>query len=305
MYTFNCRYKGYPAPSRDHIGWTYNGIDVQLDDRRFRVHYGEMYTSLVIDHATERHVGRYGCRVGNYIGDYDLKEGSIIAVKPTPTWTQRGLRYIIAAGLFSSVLLMGGFAYAGRRYLNRKVSLQSIQEKDGSPTRTVYISHCTQGETNQKNLLKFACLLEHNIPQLVSVLDLTRQVEINESGGAAQWIPKQMAEASKILVILSKRYMEAIDQILKEPCGIDDRQASKARTEYRYLEKYLLHEDSDVCGDKLIILRENVKIGDLPVLFKGRNTYPFPRTQKDFEQSTLMNLFCFQDVADVSAVKFI
>ena len=268
-----------------------------------------MSTSLVIEHVTERHVGRYGCRVGNFIGDYVVKEGSIIAVvvKPAPTWTQRGLRYIIAAGLFSSVLLIGGFAYAGRRYLNRKVSLQNIQEKDAkiSPTHTVYISHCTQGETNQKNLLKFACLLEHNFPQLVSVLDLTRQVEINESGGAAQWIPKQMAEASKILVILSKRYLKAISQNFKEPCGVDDRQASKARTEYCYLEKYLLHGELDVGGDKLIILRENVKIRDLPVLFKGRKTYPFPRTQKDFEQSTLMHLFCFQDVADVSAVKFI
>ena len=125
-YTFTCRYEGYPKPSTDLITWTFDDTIVAHDDKRFNIVHERSVTSLTIPRVSEKHIGRYGCQVGNYLGDYDKIEGSIVNVLPSPpTVSPKGLQYIITFGSFSLVVLLGGFVYLLRRrqfYMAGKVA---------------------------------------------------------------------------------------------------------------------------------------------------------------------------------------
>ena len=290
---------GYPPPTKEHIQWTFNDVLINHDDTRFHIWYGVMFTKLLIRRVGKEHVGRYGCRVGNFLGDYDQKEGSIINVKQAegiPT----GLRYIIGAGMFFLVLLVAAVTY-GLRKLYRKNVFEPLKNDSLQQQQTcsVYISHCTQSEPDRKKLMKFVCLLEHNFQHLAAVLDLTRQVEINECGGFAQWVPNQMSEASKILVVLSQDYLDVVDNSSSELCVEQSGgQSAKVLMEYRFLET-LLHENYHVC-DKLILFVQGEVTGELPLVFNGRNVYTLPLRNKDFNKDIFTQLFRVKQHVDIS-----
>ena len=91
-----------------------------------------------------------------------------------------------------------------------------------------------------------------------------------------------MSQASKIIMVLSKKYLEAIDN----SSGLDmknDEQSSKAVMEYKFIEN-LLYESFHVC-DKLIILWDCKEKGKLPNILKGRNSYELPHRKKDFNSN--------------------
>jgi len=122
-YTFTCRFKGYPTPTAEYITWMYNGTTLVHDSNRFNIVYRNMSTSLRISPVVKEDVGRYGCKVGNYIGDYDKMEGSIFNVVPRPPKVPpKGIKYIIAFGSFSLVLLLGGFVYMIRKLRVKRVT---------------------------------------------------------------------------------------------------------------------------------------------------------------------------------------
>ena len=210
-------------------------------------------------------------------------EGSISRV----IHDNRGRKYVIAGGLFVAVALVVGLVWGIRRFHFNKAA-HILRNPEQNPTYSVYISHHTPHET--KNILKFACRLEKYFPKLNVVLDVTRQVEINACGGYAQWIPQQMASASKIVVVLSKEYLNVVESVDCLGCE-EDVESNKLLMEYHFIQN-LLHEKFHV-SDKLILVWENdAEKGDLPAVFKGRKIYYLPQCEKEFnDTNTFLKLF--------------
>ena len=71
---------------------------------------------------------------------------------------------------------------------------------------TVYISHLTVDETQERSLLN----LVHFISTygLRPKLDLLCQVEINNAGGLHNWIPEVLMKIDTVILLLTKKYVE-------------------------------------------------------------------------------------------------
>ena len=111
-------------------------------------------------------------------------------------------------------------------------------------------------------------------------MDVTKTTEINEVGGLAQWIPKQMSNADKIIIFLSKNYLDALDvENADVKYNSKTSHVVKVAVEYGFILK-MLHESRN-SSNKLFICYEQRGPEDYPALFRGKVCYLVPNATKE------------------------
>ena len=145
--------------------------------------------------------------------------------------------------------------------------------------------------------MKFAEHIENEIPGTSVVVDLTRQIEINNCGGLSQWIPKQMSSADKIVVVLSPEYLKVVEKASRDmdtttdttTAEENDQETLKVLMEYGIL-KTELHENCRFSERLVVGWLGGVDMGDLPGVFQGRSCWKVPTSRESFKKSSFLNV---------------
>ena len=295
-YVFNCTFTGYPKPEPDDITWKFEpslktvNQPKNLHNKHITITKRESTTTLKIASAVKAHEGRYTCFIKNYFGKCDSSNGYLHVNGGLHVQNQRNktLGWIIG-GIIGGILLL--------------VALYTISKCFTKPKKPVigrkmfvYISHCTPDENQKKKLLNFASYLQFQLTGVTVIMDLIKENEINQAGGMSQWVPQQICNADKILVVLSDDYLKVLDQNQRN--DNDDENVCKIHTEYNHMKK-IVYESCQITY-KLIIVSDNVKPTDFPNIFYGRSYYLMPKNVENSEQVSklirMLSVLANQDI---------
>ncbi|XP_066910279.1 uncharacterized protein [Clytia hemisphaerica] len=147
---------------------------------------------------------------------------------------------------------------------------------------TVYISHLTIDETQERSLL--------NLVHFISTygirpkLDILCQVEINDAGGLHNWIPDVLTKIDTVILLITKKYIEALTSIKENDLKLNE-QVCKIHTEFNLIKKRLYQSKQQ--NPKLVILLDDkIKTEMLPKDLSGRTFCFLPKRydQKDDER---------------------
>ena len=117
----------------------------------------------------------------------------------------------------------------------------------------------------------------------------------------SQWVPIQLTGCDVILVMLSRDYLKAFDNVEQDGGGSSDSsdELRKFRSEYDHIQK-LLFEQCQV-SDRLVIVSSDVTADSFPGIFRGRTHFELPKicngsvTMATKSLNDMLNLLCGTD----------
>ena len=260
------KFVGYPQP--DMVSWyftpTFDSKHRRAnlsDNPHLKITANDKEASLAFSDVTNELDGKYTCVIKNYFGKTSHKD-VILHIDNRLIHKQLLVLEIlgIAVGVFAMLLVT---AFTVKRLRRPKEAIRLHR-------RCVYVSHCFSGKTQIDRLYQFTGCLVRSLPDMNVVMDETRQVEITNAGGIAQWVSEQLIIADKILVLLTKDYLNVLKG---KPIDISG-SVHKTWTEFHYIQS-LLSESHDR-NEKVVLISDNLIYNDFPEIFKGRPYYLFP-----------------------------
>ena len=246
-------------------------------------------TTLRILRTRANHEGVYTCHINSHIGNYySAKSQGSLHIRQNSThhcWQAKvqnteQVIHICLASVLVILLVVICLALYLRKPRIRTVQRCTATIPSHMRQRSVYISHCSPTTKQRDKVLKLAYLLESQLPDVNVLMDVTKTTEINEVGGLAQWIPKQMSNADKIIIFLSKNYLDALDvENADVKYNSKTSHVVKVAVEYGFILK-MLHESRN-SSNKLFICYEQRGPEDYPALFRGKVCYLVPNATKE------------------------
>ena len=156
---------------------------------------------------------------------------------------------------------------------NRTTTTQVLLRKK------LYISHCMDSPTDAKCLANFSEALTAACGMEV-VVDVCSTLEVSDMGGMAMWIPAKMAEVDRVVMVVTPRYLAALQSDKMGEDGGAEGDVCKVHSEANYASNIVFSSISQ--SRNVIVLRKCVKTDDVPNMLKSYRLLEFPSR---FEQS--------------------
>ena len=285
--TFVCSY----GNSRD-VKWTYTSSSTS-NSGETTIRYLEqlwevdLVNTLTISNISQQHDGTYRCVTSTDKGNTRVveEEYRLIVHPVIPSHIQ--LLNVVQNGVgFLSLSLFLVIPLIVILVALLSYKLNSVTKGRGSaPNSRIYVSHCSTTQEQKQQLIRFSHWLESQIPGLHVVIDLRNKSEIKQVGGLSQWIPQQISNVDKVLVVLCEDYVNALKNITDDfalKSITDDvqydpvtSQTLKVLAEYSYIEKTMKHIQQ--MSDKLIVCWKGGDLTHLPIMFQRRSYYLLPK----------------------------
>ncbi|XP_066931773.1 uncharacterized protein [Clytia hemisphaerica] len=151
-----------------------------------------------------------------------------------------------------------------------------LNEQNRNPT--VYFSYISKDQQKEEDLLHMiAALHEYGVQ---CVVDLLNTVEINNTGGLANWVPKSITNTDKIVVLLTKQYIKALNETEKsgeEITELMEDRVCKIHMEYKLITSMLYNTCQTSCKKVLLVLGKDVLKDEIPPLFRTMFNCPLPK----------------------------
>ncbi|XP_066914792.1 uncharacterized protein [Clytia hemisphaerica] len=164
--------------------------------------------------------------------------------------------------------------FRGRR--KKKKFNQSVDSIEGTDDDvSVYISHYSNSLLDEEEILSLVHYLMSL--DLQCHVDLLNQVEINNMGGLPNWIPEHILSVKKILMVISKEYLQALNLQ-----GVDenDAQVCKIHAEFGYIKSILYHSCTKASPRLVLLFGRGVNFQDLPNELQGLPYCYYPKRFK-------------------------
>ena len=129
------------------------------------------------------------------------------------------------------------------------------------PAVKIYISHCSSEPREIEEMLTLATHMRTS--NIEVVVDIFNKVHINTHGGLSRWIPAAMESARKILVLVTPKYLNALENNRSS----DNENISKVHAEFNYLGS-IVHTSLQKTS-KILVVCKGVGREQLPTVFSG------------------------------------